>query len=113
MEQEGQNEAQALSVLAAPQAKACRSHRQCYGSPQATTQEDKLAPETELEEFVHLHLPWASLKALQVKIWFPKQFQKQEKRCTEARVADTPWLRLLTHLRCLQTGPLCSAMLWL
>ena len=45
MEQEGQNEAQALSVLAAPQAKACRSHRQCYGSPQATTQEDKLAPE--------------------------------------------------------------------
>ena len=45
MEQEGQNEAQALSVLAAPQAQACSSHRQCYGSPQATTQEDKLAPE--------------------------------------------------------------------
>lgn len=40
--------------------------------------------QTELEEFVHLYLPWASLKALQVKIWFPKQFQKQEKRCTEA-----------------------------
>ena len=69
--------------------------------------------QTELEEFVHLHLPWASLKALQVKIWFPKQFQKQKKRYTEGRVADPPWLCLLTHLHCLQTGPLCSAMLWL
>lgn len=60
-----------------------------------------------------MHLPWASLEALQVKIWFPKQCKKQKKRCREARVSDPSWLRLLIHLRCLQTGPLCSAMLWL
>lgn len=38
------NKAQTLRVLAAPQAKACGSHGQCYGSPEGMAVEDELSP---------------------------------------------------------------------